>query len=49
MLTKKGLESGSILIVTENAVVYLMGVATHEQANLAVDVARQNQWCTEKL
>jgi osmotically-inducible protein OsmY len=41
ILTKKGLESGSIRIVTENAVVYLMGIVTAEQANLAVDVARQ--------
>lgn len=41
MLAKKGLGSGSIRIVTENAVVFLMGVVTHEQANLAVDVARQ--------
>ena len=41
MLNKKGLESGSIRVVTENAVVYLMGVVTHEQADLAVMVARQ--------
>ena len=41
MLTRKGLESGSIKVVTENSVVYLMGVATHEQANMAVNVARQ--------
>lgn len=41
MLTKKGLESGSIRIVTENGTVYLMGIATSEQANLAVDVARR--------
>ncbi len=41
MLTKKGLESGSIRIVTENGVVYLMGIVSHEQANLAVNVARQ--------
>ncbi|MBA2652931.1 MAG: BON domain-containing protein [Tatlockia sp.] len=41
MLTQNGLESGSIRIVTENGVVYLMGQATHEQANLAVHVARQ--------
>ena len=40
MLTRKGLESGSIRIVTENGIVYLMGIATHEQANLAVAVAR---------
>ncbi|QRN04987.1 BON domain-containing protein [Legionella sp. MW5194] len=41
MLTKKGLESGSIRVVTENSVVYLMGIVTQEQGNLAVDVARQ--------
>jgi osmotically-inducible protein OsmY len=41
MLTKKGLESGSIRIVTENRVVYLMVIATAEQASLAVDVARR--------
>jgi osmotically-inducible protein OsmY len=40
MLTKRGLESGSIHIVTENSVVYLMGIATREQSNLSVDVAR---------
>ncbi|CDZ76177.1 outer membrane lipoprotein [Legionella massiliensis] len=41
MLTQKGLESGSIRIVTEKGVVYLMGIVTHEQADLAVHVARQ--------
>ena len=41
MLTKKNLESGSIRVVTEDSVVYLMGVVTREQAQLAVDVARQ--------
>ena len=41
MLSRKGLESGSIRVITENAVVYLMGIATTEQANLSVDVARQ--------
>lgn len=41
MLTKKGLESGSIRIVTENGTVYLMGIVTQEQATLAVDVARR--------
>lgn len=40
MMTKKGLESGSIRVVTENGVVYLMGIVTHQQADLAVDVAR---------
>jgi osmotically-inducible protein OsmY len=41
MLGRNGLESGSIRVVTENSVVYLMGIVTHEQAELAVDVARQ--------
>ena len=41
MLTKKGLESGAIRIVTENGVVYLMGDVSHPQADLAVNVARQ--------
>lgn len=41
MLTKKGLESGSIRVVTENGVVYLMGIASPEQASLSVDVARR--------
>ncbi len=41
MLTKKGLESGSIRIVTENGVVYLMGIVYPEQGALAVDVARR--------
>lgn len=40
MLTKKGLESGSIRVVTENGTVFLMGIVTTEQANLAVEVAR---------
>lgn len=41
LLLQKGLESGSIRIVTEGGVVYLLGVATHEQADLAVNAARQ--------
>jgi osmotically-inducible protein OsmY len=41
LLATKGLESGSIHIVTERQVVYLMGVVTHDQANLAVYAARQ--------
>lgn len=43
MLAEKGLESGSIHIVTENANVYLIGIVTHEQADLAVNVARHVQ------
>lgn len=41
MLARKGLESGSIRVVTENGVVYLMGIVTDEQASLSVDVARR--------
>ena len=41
MLGEKGLESGSLRVITENSVVYLMGIVTPEQANLAVNVARQ--------
>ena len=41
MLAKRGLESGSIRIVTEYGVVYLMGIAHDDQAALAVDVARR--------
>jgi osmotically-inducible protein OsmY len=41
MLAKKGLESGSIRIVTENKVVYLMGIVNQQQATLAADVARR--------
>ena len=40
MLSKKGLESGSIRVITENGIVYLMGIVTPEQANLSVNVAR---------
>ena len=33
--------SSSIKVVTENGVVYLMGIVTQKQADLAVDIARQ--------
>ena len=41
MLTKSGLNSGGIKVISEKGVVYLMGHLTNEQANLAVDVARR--------
>lgn len=41
MIAKKGLRSGGIKVITENGVVYLMGEVSHDQANLAVDVARR--------
>lgn len=47
MLTKKGLESGSIRIVTENGIVYLMGIVSKEQSNYAVDVARRIKGVTK--
>ncbi len=43
LVGKKGLESGSIRIVTENGVVYLVGMVSQQQANLATEVARQTQ------
>lgn len=41
LLATKGLHSGSIKVVSENGNVYLMGVVTHEQADIAVSVARE--------
>jgi osmotically-inducible protein OsmY len=41
MLATEDLKSGSIKVVTDNGVVYLMGVVKHEQADTAVDIARQ--------
>lgn len=41
MLTRSGLQSGSFNVISEDGVVYLMGRVTHDQANLAVDVARR--------
>jgi len=41
MLAKKDLDSGSIQVTTEQGIVYLLGVVTPEQSELAVDVARK--------
>jgi osmotically-inducible protein OsmY len=41
MLATKDLNSGQIKVVTENGSVYLMGIVTHEQADIAVEVARK--------
>lgn len=41
LLVKSGLRSGSVKVLTENSTVYLMGLVTQEQANLAVDAARR--------
>lgn len=40
MLAKSGLSSSQIKVVTENKVVYLMGLVTPNQARLATDAAR---------
>ena len=41
LLVKPGLRSGSVKVLTENSTVYLMGLVTKEQAELAVDGARR--------
>lgn len=41
MLAKSGLRSGGFKVLSEASVVYLMGEVSHEQANMAVDVARR--------
>lgn len=41
MLTTDDLKSGSIKVITEDGVTYLMGKVNHQQAEIAVDIARQ--------
>jgi len=41
MLTVEDLKSSSIKVVTENGTVYLIGTVTRQQADTAVDIARQ--------
>ena len=41
MLATEDLKSSSIKVVTDNGVVYLMGIVNREQADTAVDIARQ--------
>ena len=41
MLAKSGLHSTQIKVITENGVVYLMGVVGRKQAQLATNVARR--------
>lgn len=41
MLAEKGLKSGQIKVVTENAVVYLLGLVTYKQSDIAATVASQ--------
>jgi len=41
MLATEDLKSSTIKVVTENGVVYLMGIVKRDQADIAVDIARQ--------
>jgi len=41
MLATEDLKSSSIKVLTENGTVYLMGIVKREQADIAVDIARQ--------
>ena len=41
MLAEKGLHSSQIKVVTENGVVYLMGLVSRPQSDLAANVARR--------
>lgn len=41
MLVEPRLRSGQIKVITENSVVYLMGIVQRSQADIAVDIARQ--------
>jgi osmotically-inducible protein OsmY len=41
MLATKNLKSSSIKVITENGVVYLMGIVTQTQGSIAVDIARK--------
>lgn len=41
MLATKDLKSGTIKVVTENGSVYLMGIVSHDQADMSVDIARE--------
>lgn len=41
MLADQDLKSSTIKVVTENGVVYLMGIVSKDQADIAVDIARK--------
>lgn len=41
LIAEKGLRYAQIKIVTENGIVYLLGIVSKEQANLSADVAKQ--------
>lgn len=41
MVAEKGLNSTQIKVLSDDSVVYLLGLVTHEQADIATNVARQ--------
>ena len=41
LLREKGLNSNQIKVITEDRAVYLLGLVTHDQAEIAVNVTRQ--------
>lgn len=41
MLANEDLKSGNIKVITENGSVFLMGIVSRSQAEIAVDIARQ--------
>ena len=41
MLATKGLQSSTIKVITQNGVVYLMGIVSHEQGDATAEIARQ--------
>lgn len=41
LVAEKGLNSTQIKVVTESNTVYLLGIVTHQQAEMAINVARQ--------
>lgn len=42
-LTENRFNANNVKVVTENNVVYLMGLVTHEEADAAVDIARNTE------
>ena len=49
MLGKYGLRSSNLKVITQNNIVYLMGIVTPKQAAMAADVARQISGVTKVI
>lgn len=41
MLATEGLKSSTIKVITENGTVYLLGIVSHDQADMAAEIARK--------